>query len=125
METDYNALSQKYQQFIDREKAYNTNLLTGQVDWYDDVVTTATHFVRTQMGNAAKKEESILKRVAILNAFEHVAAMQRAHDLRKLDYSDFFGRQDVSLADDNSNMQKVSNFFNNAVNIGAGQTPTV
>lgn len=122
MATDYNNLSKEYQQFIDREKAYNANLLSGQVDWYGNVVSVATHFERTNLGIAAKKEDSVLKRTVMLNAFEHISAMQRAYDLRKLDYADYFERQDVSLADDNSNMQKLSNNYNSAINRGTKQS---
>lgn len=131
MATDYNALSQKYQGFINREKAYNARLdleSVAAVDWYAQIVAVNgdvnAHFDRAVFGDAAKKEASILKRAVLLNAFEHISAMQRAYYLRALDYADYFGRQDMALADDTTNMQNTSDFLNKAVNKGTMQTST-
>lgn len=127
---DYNALSQKYQQFVDREKAYNAVFdleFTGTVDWYAQIAAVNgdinAHFDNDEFGDKAKKEPSILKRAVLLNAFEHISAMKRAHYLRDLDYVDYFGRQDTDLADDSANIQNTSNFFNKVVNKGTLQKP--
>lgn len=51
----------------------------------------------------------------MLNAFEHIAAMERAQVFRKLDYANYFDRFNSSLVDDNATMSKILNFFHNTV----------
>lgn len=64
---------------------------------------------------AAKSEPLVIKRLLILNTFEHIAAMERSQTLRKLDYANYFVRRNVSFEDDNKTMDGILNFFHKTI----------
>ncbi len=41
--------------------------------------------------------------------------MERAQAMRKLDYTDYFERRDLSFGDDNKTMDRVLNFFHKTI----------
>lgn len=51
----------------------------------------------------------------LLNAFEHITAMEWTQALKKLDYADYFVRRNVSFEDDYKTMNGVLNFFHKTI----------
>ena len=111
----YEALSALYKQFVGREQGFNAGIIGGDIKWYRDAVGIDSHFERGILDSAAKSEPLTIKRVVALNAFEHIAAMDRAQAVRELDYADYFVRRDVSLEDDNDTMGRWLNFFHKVI----------
>lgn len=107
----YEALSALYKSFIGREQGSNAGIMDGDIEWYRDAVGIDSHFERGILDVVAKSEPLTIKRVVALNAFEHIAAMERAQAMRALDYTDYFVRRDISLEDDNDTMGRLLNFF--------------
>lgn len=107
----YKELYEQYKSFVVKEQEFNTKIKAGDIDWYRNIVGIASHFERSILNTAAKSEPLTIKRLLILNAFEHIAATERAQALRRLDYTDYFMRRDVSFDDDNETMGRILNFF--------------
>lgn len=111
----YEELYELYESFVEDEQKFNNKIKDGDIDWYRNIVDTDEHFERDTLNTAAKSELLVIKRLLILNAFEHIAAMERSQVFRKLDYADYFARRDASLEDDNKTMDRILNFFHNTV----------
>lgn len=111
----YEELYELYKSFVKDEQKFNNKIRDGDIDWYRNIVDIATHFERDILDKAAKSEPLTIKRLLILNAFEHIAAMERSQTLGKLNYADYFIRRDVSLEDDSKTMEGVLNFFYNTI----------
>lgn len=108
---DYNDLCQRYTDFVGAEQLYNTLTTEGEIDWYIDTVGGASHFGRSDIDNAAKNEPLQLKRILLLNAFDHISAMERAYALRAKNYSDYFSGRDDNFESDNKFMDNALGFF--------------
>lgn len=111
----YEELSDLYESFVTDEQNFNNKIENGDIDWYGNIVGIDNHFERDILNEAAKSEPLVIKRLLILNAFEHIAATERSQVFRKLDYADYFDRRDVSLEDDNKTMDRILNFFHNTI----------
>lgn len=107
----YEELYGLYKSFVQDEQGFNSKIRDGAIDWYRDIVGIESHFERGILGSAAKSEPLAIKRVLMLNAFEHIAAMDRAYAMRGLDYANYFARRDISLEDDSKTMDRALNFF--------------
>jgi len=111
----YEELYELYESFVKDEQKFNNKIKDGDIDWYRNIVDIDSHFERAILDTGAKSEPLTIKRLLILNAFEHVAAMERAQMFRKLDYADYFERRDASFNDDNKIMERILNFFSNTI----------
>lgn len=115
MPSNYNALYNTYKNFVKDEQQFNGKIKSDNIDWYKNIVGMPGHFRRDDLDLAAGSESLTIKRIALLNAFEHIAAADRAYALRKLDYGDYFARRDDSLSYDNKVMENVLTFFQSTV----------
>ena len=104
-----------YKTFIRDEQAFNDKIMDGDIDWYSNIVGVDDHFERDILNTLGQAEPLTIKRLLILNAFEHIAAMERAQSFRKLDYLDYFARRDISLEDDNETMDGILNYLHNTI----------
>jgi hypothetical protein len=111
----YEELYELYKSFVEDEQKFNNKIKDGDIDWYRNIVGIDSHFERDILDKAARSELLVIKRLLILNAFEHIAAMERSQIFRKLDYADYFARRDVSFEDDNKTMDRILNFFHNTI----------
>lgn len=104
-----------YKSFVRGEQEFNDKIKDGNIGWYKEIVGIDSHFERGILDTKAKSEPLTIKRLLILNAFEHIAAMERAQMFRKLDYTDYFDRRNVSFGDDNDTMERMLNFLYNTI----------
>lgn len=115
MSTNYNSLYNTYKNFVKNEQKFNDEIRKDNIDWYRNIVGVPEHFQRNDLDVAASSESLTVKKIMLLNAFEHIAAADRAYTLRKLDYKDYFTRRDESLVYDNKIMDSVLAFFHSTV----------
>lgn len=115
MPANYNSLYSTYKDFVVDEQKFNTEIKGGNIDWYENIAGTPGHFRRDDLDVAASSEPLTIKRIMLLNAFEHIAAADRAYALRKLDYGDYFNRRDDSFSHDNKLMENILTFFQSTI----------
>lgn len=104
-----------YKDFIEKEKLYNRNEAAGLVRWYRDVVGVPGHFKREEFNRTARTEASVLRRAALLDAFEHIAAMNRVYDIAEVSYTDYFKKQEAYIEQENSDLSTTLNDFNSII----------
>lgn len=115
MAASYNSLYSTYKNFVKNEQKFNTKIKNDNIDWYKNIVDASEHFLRNDLDVAASSESLSVKRIVLLNAFEHIASAERAYALRKLDYQDYFTRRDESLSYDNEIMDNTLAFVQGVI----------